>query len=199
MPLYNPSTASLTVEEEDGTPSVAGVTKIQVTNGKLTNDSGTIVSLDLSTGVASSVTFAGAKAYNSTTQSVSNATATILTLDSEEYDSDALHDTVTNTSRMTVPTGKAGKYLVVGTSTHNGAIGSNSVIRLKKNGTTLLVGSQAYFPKTSASAQAIATVSLIATDYIEIEVYQDTGGAINFGHATADEIRTSLTMTLVGT
>ena len=45
MPLYQPAATTLTVEEEDGSPSVAGVTKIQVPNATLTNDSGTIVSL----------------------------------------------------------------------------------------------------------------------------------------------------------
>ncbi len=38
--------AALTVEESDGTPSVANVTKIKVTNGTLTDDTGGTVTLD---------------------------------------------------------------------------------------------------------------------------------------------------------
>lgn len=47
MPIYAPA---LIVEDEDGSPSVSGVTKIQVTNGELTHDGGGVVSLDLSGG-----------------------------------------------------------------------------------------------------------------------------------------------------
>lgn len=41
-----PTGASLTVEEADGTPSVADVIKIKVTNGSLTDDGSGVVSLD---------------------------------------------------------------------------------------------------------------------------------------------------------
>lgn len=39
--------STLTVEEEDGSPSVSPVTTIQVPNGRLTNDGGGVVSLDM--------------------------------------------------------------------------------------------------------------------------------------------------------
>jgi hypothetical protein len=47
---YSASVASLTVEEIDGTPSVVNVNKIKVTNGKLTDSGGGVVSLDLAGG-----------------------------------------------------------------------------------------------------------------------------------------------------
>jgi|DEB0MinimDraft_6_1074348.scaffolds.fasta_scaffold00094_10 hypothetical protein len=48
-------TGSLTVRENDGSPSVSGVTTIQVTNGALTDSGGGIVTLDLGTGSVQTV------------------------------------------------------------------------------------------------------------------------------------------------
>ncbi|GAI75713.1 unnamed protein product, partial [marine sediment metagenome] len=54
----------------------------------------------------------GAKVYHSVDQNTSNYISTILAFDSEEYDTDNIHDTVTNNSRLTCKT--AGKYIVLG-------------------------------------------------------------------------------------
>lgn len=89
MPLYS-SSFSLTVEEEDGTPTVAGVTKIQVSNGTMTDDGAGVVSFDI-TGGASDLS--GAElAYaqittNFTTTATTEATAgTVVTAGSVVFD-----------------------------------------------------------------------------------------------------------------
>lgn len=51
----NGTGVSVTVKDQDGTPTVANVTEIRVTNGKLTDEGGGAVSLDLS-GAAGTVT-----------------------------------------------------------------------------------------------------------------------------------------------
>lgn len=51
-----PAGPSLTVKEQDGTPTVANVNTIKVTNGKLTDDGGGVVSLDLSGGGGGGIT-----------------------------------------------------------------------------------------------------------------------------------------------
>jgi hypothetical protein len=55
----------------------------------------------------------GALVYHSTSQSIPDCTYTILSFDSEKYDTDSIHDTVTNNSRLTCKT--AGKYYIWGT------------------------------------------------------------------------------------
>lgn len=45
---WQPAVVPLTVREQDGEPSIAGVSEIRVSNGKLTNQGSGIVSLDLS-------------------------------------------------------------------------------------------------------------------------------------------------------
>ena len=59
-------------------------------------------------------TFVGARAKATTTQTIShNSSATVL-FNAETYDTDGFHSTTTNTSRMTIPSGKAGYYLIHG-------------------------------------------------------------------------------------
>jgi len=50
------------------------------------------------------------RAYHNTTQTVANVTPTPLALNSERFDTDTMHDTVTNNSRITFNT--AGLYVV---------------------------------------------------------------------------------------
>src|SRR5439155_11491480 len=53
-------------------------------------------------------------AYHSTTASIGTGAWTVLSLDSEDWDLGAFHSTSFNTSRLTVPVGGAGSYLIRG-------------------------------------------------------------------------------------
>jgi hypothetical protein len=100
--IYAATTAS--------TPARLGVG----TNGQvLTAASTTSTGLQWAT-PASGSTFVGCKLIRTTGQTIANNTATALQFDSESYDTDAFHSNVTNNSRITIPSGKAGKYLFVG-------------------------------------------------------------------------------------
>jgi hypothetical protein len=78
--------------------------------------------------------FVGCSLTKSANQSVSNATATAVTWDTELKDTDAFHSTSSNTSRVTIPAGKGGMYLVTGQL----SFASNSTglrnCEIKKNG-----------------------------------------------------------------
>lgn len=54
--------------------------------------------------------FHGCRVYKSATQTVSAGVTDVVTFNSEDYDTDTLHDTVTNNSRITIPTGLAGYW-----------------------------------------------------------------------------------------
>ena len=125
---------------------------------------------------ASGSTFAGCALYKSGNQTIANTTATIITFDSELFDTDSFHSTVTNTGRITIPAGKGGYYSFCAYVVWpDGSWGISNAV-LKKNGTGiknswLNVGSGTY------NSQGFATiVSAVATDYFEIEVYQNSGG-----------------------
>lgn len=61
LPTNAGGASALTVEEQDGTPSVGNVVRIKVSNASLTNDGGGVVSL--AAGGASDVVNAAAKSY----------------------------------------------------------------------------------------------------------------------------------------
>lgn len=143
--------------------------------------------------------FSGARVYNNTTQSVSNSTATALTLNTEEYDTDSIHSTVTNTSRMTIPAGLGGYWYFKGSATI--AAGGSAGLRaiwLRKNGadtigTSISNGSSNVEEKFCTSG----IFNLVATDYIELFGFQTSGGALNYGSAN-DEAYTLLECYFVG-
>ena len=59
---------------------------------------------------ATAMTDIGARAHHSSNQSITNNTFTVLSLNSERWDTDSIHDNSTNNSRLTCNT--AGKYII---------------------------------------------------------------------------------------
>jgi hypothetical protein len=127
---------------------------------------------------AGGVTFAGASVYASAAVSIPNGTLTVVTWNSEDFDTNSFHSTSVNTGRFTIPT--AGKYLI------NAMIGwdttantTTKTLVLRKNGTDVLksngLGTGSDYQ--SQSLQYIASAAV--NDYFEILAYQVTGGAIN--------------------
>jgi hypothetical protein len=123
--------------------------------------------------------FVGAKTYKTgADQTISNNTITAITWDAEYYDTDTLHSTSTNTSRFTVPSGKDGKWAIQASLFYNGSAAGERRIRVYKNG-TFESDSRDYFDGPGATQFSIAlsnVFDLVATDYLEIYAYQNTGG-----------------------
>jgi len=126
--------------------------------------------------------------FGTAVQSIPNATDTILTFNSEAWDTDGYHSTSTNTSRITIPTGLGGKYLVTMNTLPalNGTGGR--YLEIYKNGARLVndigvKGDASIYVNVGGTF----VVNLVAGDYIEMLVYQDSGGALNFnkGSTTA--------------
>jgi hypothetical protein len=123
-------------------------------------------------------TFSGCRVTNSIDQSISNTTRTIVTFDTESFDTDGFHSTSTNTGRMTIPAGKAGKYLVTSGTTFATNANGNREMYLFKNGNFY---SQVFQPGTSVGSTSIAlsdTLDLAVGDYVEIRVEQDSGSTV---------------------
>jgi hypothetical protein len=148
------------------------------TNGQvLTADSAETTGLKWATPASGGVTFIGADAKGTGgTQSISNATHTAITFAAEEYDTDGFHDNSSNTSRMTIPAGKGGYYQVNGfVSWDDNATGGRTLL-IRKNGSNYLYVELA--PSAVLPSQVItAIVKVVATDYLELFVYQTSGGA----------------------
>jgi hypothetical protein len=118
--------------------------------------------------------------FHSVTVNVTTGTGlTILNANSENYDNDAMHSTVSNTSRLTVQT--AGRYMFgarvnFDVANGGGATGMRAV-ELLHNSTTryglqLVSGASATLP---TQISGVATIVCAAADFVEVQVRQDSG------------------------
>lgn len=148
---------------------------------------------------ASGSSYVGVSAYKSAGQSVSNLTSTAITFDLEDFDTDSFHSTVTNTSRFTVPSGKAGKYLISGTVAFlaGNATGLRNAF-IAKNGSAYNYNDQrpAASPSPYGSYLKLGFVlSLAVADYIEIFAFQGDGGSLD---VVQNQTATNVQMTYLG-
>ena len=155
------------------------------TNGQiLTVDSST--STGLKWAAASSPTYAGANVYPSAAQTLSNNTWTFITFNSEEFDTDSYHSTSTNTERMTIPTGKGGKYLITANIAFLDPTATGiRIVNMYKNGATPAAGTFLARGQIKCFTGGVNMVnfsvvaSLAAGDYVSLSALQDSGGNLN--------------------
>lgn len=126
-------------------------------------------------GIGSAV---AARVYNSANISISDATFTDLTFNSERYDTNTIHSTSSNSNRITLP--YAGKWLIAG----HVAFASNATgvraVRLYKNGATELARQQSNAVVGFDTMISVSTADVFAVnDYVTLNVYQNSGGALN--------------------
>jgi hypothetical protein len=127
------------------------------------------------------------RAYNSANISLTTATLTILTLDSERVDVGGGHSTAVNTGRFTVPAGGGGFYHLTGCASFAGNATGFRELRLVLNGATSIAMQR--LTTVSAAASTVVQVSadyqLVAGDYVEMRAQQTSGGALNVEAAAA--------------
>lgn len=111
-------------------------------------------------------------------------TAFAVALTAENFDTDAFHDNSTNNSRLTIPTGKGGKYLINGfVNNALGTPGSYSILKLYKNGSQLTGMGNREGDFARGNGDPILTfseiVTLSAADYIEMYYQQGSTETVN--------------------
>lgn len=166
-------------------------------NQVLTADSTTSTGLKWAT-PSTTVTYSGVSVQNSTTVSVANATWTTLSFNSELFDTDSYHSTSTNTSRITIPSGKAGKFLISATGMWE-AVNSTGdrKIAIAVNGSRVLDSVTLKANGSNQTSQANFVYSLGVGDYVEFQVYQSSGTTNNW-YGTTDSGGTSYTVSYLG-
>jgi hypothetical protein len=130
--------------------------------------------------------FVGASAFRTASNlAVNNGVATAVTMTSESFDTNAFHDNTTNTSRMTIPAGKAGKYLLVGSISFD-TVAVSSEIRWYKNGSPITVGYVVGIVNRNVGGVygngATLIVDAAVSDYFEMFAYQGNTN-VNLTHA----------------
>ena len=125
---------------------------------------------------ASYPAFVGVRAYNNADITVNTGASTLITLNSENYDTGGFHSTSSNTSRLTVPTGFGGYYQVIG-HVRFAATATTTwrQIRLERNSAGTPTTANLFALVTAHSSTNIvtdvecsATVLLSAGDYVEL-------------------------------
>jgi hypothetical protein len=118
--------------------------------------------------------------YNSTVQAVTTGlTGEELTANSENYDNDSMHSTVSATSRITFQT--AGRYFISARVQYATGAGDRRLTQFLFNGATSVNADQrsptggAYSTIVSTDCTYVAT----AGEYVEVHVAQDSGGDLD--------------------
>jgi hypothetical protein len=119
-----------------------------------------------------------ARVTHNVDQSIPNNAVTTLAFNTESFDTDAIHDTVTNNSRLTCKT--AGVYAIFGGLRFaSNATGRRFVLILLNGVTNIAI----YSANADTGAQHQITIShmykLAVNDYIEMQVLQTSGAALN--------------------
>ncbi|MBA7627795.1 hypothetical protein ES703_35264 [subsurface metagenome] len=126
----------------------------------------------------------GARVYHNANISIPHDTVTYLPFNSERFDTDTIHDNVTNNSRLTCLT--AGKYLI---TAHVRFLGSATGYRQL----TIILGRTLEIARFIISGLANIDQTLVATtiwdlaidQYLEVSVYQNSTVALNIRYLTA--------------
>ncbi len=120
-----------------------------------------------------------AKATNSSNTTVSTSTITIINWDTDEYDTDTIHDTGANTSRFTAKI--AGKYLIECNLRYDTPGSSTGSVHVgwRLNGNSGSDKNIAAIPNSSSAVllmvNAAIPVNLAANDYVEFWAFQNLG------------------------
>jgi hypothetical protein len=125
----------------------------------------------------------GCRVYKTSAQSCSNNVETAILWDAEDYDTDAIHSTVTNSERFTVPAGLGGKWELVLQGRWAGNATGLRYMECFVNGSGMSADKY-LLQEDSAQASAfiqrlVGTLNLVAGDYIEIRALQNSGVSLN--------------------
>ena len=132
---------------------------------------------------AGGASFVGCFLTKSTSQAISNGSNTAVTFNQESFDTSGFHDNSTNNSRITIPSGKAGKYLLTFQTNMDGSSAGGREANFTKNGTGI-----GYYAPGSGGTIAITgfwspnisqVVDAAVSDYFEVKLYQSSGSSKN--------------------
>jgi hypothetical protein len=153
--------------------------------------------------VSSTPSFVGCvvhKTWGTAGQSLSNTTQTVIDFNGEIIDTDGFHDNSTNNSRITIPTGKGGKYFLYARGAFDGNANGSRAVTIRKNGSDLLAEVHTWNAGGTygASCDVSAIASLNAGDYIEMRLFQSSGGSLNTQGGDFDAYYNTLQVQFLG-
>lgn len=171
---------------------------VGATNGHvLVVDSAQSAGIKWAAPAASTPTLVGCKVVLTSNYTLANNTETALAFTTELFDTDSFHDNSTNNSRITIPTGKSGYYLLSANMSIGAVTSGQADIRIRKNGSQI-----GYYPMgqnaTNASSTASDVFYLTAGDYVELVGFQDSGSSKTVYGGTGSGQATYFSAILIG-
>lgn len=176
-----------------GTPDASEAVIYVKTDGKLyiKDDAGVETELG-------APTFHGCKVWRSGTQTVNDATVTALEFDEEDYDTNGYHDVGSNPSRMTIPAGLGGKYLIMAMTGAHAASTNDDRIRFNVDAGTYLAQKR-YGGLSGTLNLDLSVVAVLAEgSYVEVEVFWDGTTSTAYGDASDRRATCEFSITYLG-
>lgn len=138
------------------------------TTGKIIKDGG-----------AAGTSYRGAVVYNSSNQSLTPSSSDTLAFNSEISDTDAIHSTSVNNSRLMVPAGVTKIRLLAQVGVNGLTAGSDVTIEFLKNGAGISVQPN-FETKVNSTYEVVPilgyAMTVIAGDYFEIKIFNQSAG-----------------------
>lgn len=157
------------------------------TTGQVLTADTTVSPYKVKWAAATTPSFVGCDLRKTANQSISNATTTKISFDSENFDTNGFHDNSTNNTRITIPSGYGGKYLFSFIlSFENNSVGHRNII-FYVNGSECESVSRLVNSGSIFVAQASLFLNLSVGDYVEFATYQNSGSTISVNAGTASQ------------
>jgi len=118
------------------------------------------------------------RVYHNANQSINTAANTYLSFNSEYFDTDSMHNIAVSNNRITFR--RDGKYIVGGCVRWSASAAGVRSIWIRLNGTTEIERELRNASSAGDARMEVTTMDEFSTgDYIELGVYQSSGGALN--------------------
>ena len=128
--------------------------------------------------VVTTLAMKAARLFRAALLSIANNTLTPVAFTDERFDTSAMHDPVTNTTRLTIT--EAGLWLAGGNVEWASNNSGFRTVVVRKNGTTEIGHLTQQAVQSAVTRQlAVTLVELAVGDYIELCVAQNSGVALN--------------------
>jgi len=122
--------------------------------------------------------------YRTATQNLTQNVSNISNFNQESFDSDGFHDNSTNNSRITIPSGKGGKYLLIAGDLDIENSGSGSFTFMKNGGVATPTGQYTFNDAQNTANSTVRLVgsfivSAVAGDYFEVSLITNGTGKVS--------------------
>jgi len=120
-----------------------------------------------------------ARIRSAAVQSIPNATGTLITFDTEMQDTNGFVDLATNNTRITVPVGMDGLYVIFGNIRFATAASATIIEIALRINASISIASEILGGGSDRAVNAGVIHPLVAGDFIDMMSYQNNGAALN--------------------